>query len=170
VNAVRGLTKSCDYRMPASSTRCFAKRSLAVMPPGLAQALGPVLEQIAAMTMKIKQYDRQIQELGQAEALTFVLTVGSKEHFKQCHNVGCYLVSDPGAVSLAIAILNSASPRQAMYTSGRCTCSCPSSLVPAQHVEGSIHLATSLFRASAGDRKVTDRRLHIRMPQPLHQG
>jgi hypothetical protein len=67
VNAVRGLTKSCGHRMPASSTRCFAKRSLAVMPPGLAQALGPVLEQIATMTMKIKQYDRQIQELGQAK-------------------------------------------------------------------------------------------------------
>src|SRR5579871_1515992 len=51
VNAVRGLTKSCGHRMPASSTRCFAKRGLAVMPPGLAQALGPVLEEIAAMTI-----------------------------------------------------------------------------------------------------------------------
>ena len=108
VNAVRGLTKSCGHRMPASSTRCFAKRSLAVMPPGLAQALGPVLEQIATMTMKIKQYDRQIQELGQAKypetqallkvhgvghitALTFVLTLGSKERFKQSRDVGCYL-------------------------------------------------------------------------------
>jgi transposase len=60
VNAVRGLTKSCGHRMPASSTRCFAERSQAVMPPGLAQALGPVLEQIAEMTIKIKQYDRQI--------------------------------------------------------------------------------------------------------------
>src|SRR6201993_1642128 len=60
VNAVRGLTKSWGYRMPASSTRCFAKRSLAVMPPGLQQALGPVLQQIAEMTARIKQYDRQI--------------------------------------------------------------------------------------------------------------
>jgi transposase len=58
VNAVRGLTKSCGHRMPAASTKCFAKRSLAAMPPGLAQALGPVLEQIAAMTIKIKLYDR----------------------------------------------------------------------------------------------------------------
>src|SRR5271167_909807 len=108
VNAVRGLTKSCGHRMPASSTRCFAKRSLAVMPPGLAQALGPVLEQIAAMTIKIKQYDRQIQELGQAKypetkallkvhgvghltALTFVLTLGNKERFRQSRDVGCYL-------------------------------------------------------------------------------
>ena len=64
VNSVRGLAKPCGYRMPASSTLCFAKRSLAVLPPGLAQALGPVLQQIAEMTVKIKQYDRQIQRLG----------------------------------------------------------------------------------------------------------
>ena len=55
VNAVRGLTKSCGYRMPASATTCFAQRSLAVMPPGLAQALGPVLQQIAEMTIKISR-------------------------------------------------------------------------------------------------------------------
>jgi hypothetical protein len=37
------------------------------MPPGLQQALGPVLQQIAEMTLKIKQYDRQIQLLTQTE-------------------------------------------------------------------------------------------------------
>jgi transposase len=67
VNTVRGLTKACGHRMPASSTRCFAKRSLAVMPPRLVQALGPVLEQIAQLTLKIKQYDRQILELAQTQ-------------------------------------------------------------------------------------------------------
>ena len=51
INAVRRLTKSSGYRMPASSTRCFARRSLAVMPPGLQQALGPVLQQITEMTV-----------------------------------------------------------------------------------------------------------------------
>jgi hypothetical protein len=78
------------------------------MPSGLAQALGPVLQQIADMTLKIKQYDRQIQQLGQAEypetqallkvhgvghltALTFVLTLGSKERFGRSRDVGCYL-------------------------------------------------------------------------------
>src|ERR1700758_1567021 len=34
VNAVRGLTKACGHRMPASSTTCFAQRGLAAMPPG----------------------------------------------------------------------------------------------------------------------------------------
>ena len=112
VNAVRGLTKSCGHRMPASTTRCFAKRSLAVMPPALAKALNPVLEEIAQMTLRIKQYDRQIQELGQTEypetqalqkvhgvgpitALTFVLTLGSKERFRQSRDVGCYLGLKP---------------------------------------------------------------------------
>lgn len=108
VNGVRGLTKSSGHRMPASTTSTFAKRSLVVMPPGLAQALRPVVEQIAEMTLKIKQYDRQIQQLGQTQypetqallkvhgvghlmALTFVLTLGSKERFKQSRDVGCYL-------------------------------------------------------------------------------
>lgn len=108
VNAVRGLAKPCGYRLPASSTRCFAKRSLAVMPPGLAQALGPVLEQIAEITTRIKQYDRQIQQLIQTEypetqsllkvygighitALTYVLTLGNKQRFQRSRDVGCYL-------------------------------------------------------------------------------
>jgi transposase len=76
----------------ASSTRCFAQRSLPVMPPRVQQALGPVLEQIGEMTAKIKYYDRQIQHMtqieypethalltiqgvGQITALTFVLTI-----------------------------------------------------------------------------------------------
>ena len=67
VNSVRGLAKPCGYRLPASSTLCFAKRCMAVLPPGLAQALGPVLEQIAAMTVKIQQCDRAIKRLTETE-------------------------------------------------------------------------------------------------------
>src|SRR6202522_209089 len=108
VNAVRGLTKACGYRMPASSTRCFAQRGHAAMPPGLKLALGPILTQIAEMTLKIKQYDREIQRMTQTEyaetqpmmtihgvghitALTFVLTLGDKTRFARSRDVGCYL-------------------------------------------------------------------------------
>jgi len=108
VNSVRGLAKPCGYRLPASSTRCFAQRCMVVLSPGLAQALGPVLEQIAAMTVKIQQYDRiikglaeteypetqaliQVYGVGQLTALTYVLTLGSKERFKRSWDVGCYL-------------------------------------------------------------------------------
>jgi transposase len=67
VNAVRGLAKPCGYRLPASSTLCFAKRCGAMLPPGLARALGPVLHQIADMTVKIKDYDRAIKQLTETE-------------------------------------------------------------------------------------------------------
>jgi transposase len=108
VNAVRGLTKACGHRMPASSTKCFAQRGQAAMPPGLKLALDPILSQIAEMTLKIKQYDRDIQRLTQTEyaetqammtihgvghitALTFVLTLGDKSRFRSSRDVGCYL-------------------------------------------------------------------------------
>ncbi len=100
VNAVRGLTKACGHRMPASSTTCFAQRGQAAMPPGLKLALGPILAQISEMTLKIKQYDRDIQRMTQTEyaetqammtihgvghitALTFVLTLGDKTRFSR---------------------------------------------------------------------------------------
>ena len=67
VNAVRGLAKPCGYRLPASSTLCFANRCMAVLPSGLVEALGPVLEQIAAMTVEIKQYDRTIRHLRETQ-------------------------------------------------------------------------------------------------------
>src|SRR6202011_4517449 len=101
VNAVRGLAKPCGYRLPASSTLCFAKRYVAVLPPGLAQALGPVLEQIAEVTKKIKRLTEtedpetqaliQVYGVGQLTALTYVLTLGSKERFQRSRDVGCYL-------------------------------------------------------------------------------
>jgi transposase len=108
VNSVRGLAKPCGYRLPASSALTFAKRCLAMLPPALAQALGPLLQQIADMTMKIKQYDREIQRLtetaypetqalikvygvGHLTALTFVLTLSNKQCFQRSRDVGCYL-------------------------------------------------------------------------------
>jgi transposase len=108
VNSVRGLAKPCGYRLPASSTLCFAKRCLAMMPPGLGVALRPLLHQIGDMTVKIKEYDRAIKKLtetaypetqalikvygvGYLTALTYVLTLGKKERFRCSRDVGCYL-------------------------------------------------------------------------------
>ena len=100
--------QACGYRLPASSTLTFAKRCVAVLPPGLAQALGPLLQQIADMTVKIKQYDWEIQKLtettypetqalikvygvGHLTALTYVLTLGDKQRFQRSRDVGCCL-------------------------------------------------------------------------------
>jgi transposase len=130
VNAVRGLTKSCGHRRPASSTRCFAKRSLAVMPPGLAQALGPGLKQVAEMTLQIKQYDRQIREPGRAKypetqallkvhgvghitALTFVLTLGARSDLGRAVMSDAILACGRDAGSPENTIRSSASRRPA---------------------------------------------------------
>jgi len=67
-----------------------------------------VLEQIASLTVKIKHYDRLVRQLteteyvetqalikvygvGQLTALTYVLTLGSKQRFQRSRDVGCYL-------------------------------------------------------------------------------
>ena len=92
-----GLCKNRTCRstqLPPERSPCFAERSVATMPPGPACALAPVLEQIAQMALKIKQYDRLIIELTQTQypetqallevqgvghitALTFVLALGT---------------------------------------------------------------------------------------------
>ena len=142
VNSVRGLAKPCGYRLPASSTLTFAKRCLAVLPPGLAQALGPLLQQIAEMTAKIKEYDRAIKQLTETEypetqalikvygvghltALTFVLTLGNKQRFQRSRDVGCVSACGRDAASPAIATLNLASPKQVTDTCDSCWSSAP---------------------------------------------
>jgi hypothetical protein len=114
VNAVRGLAKPSGYRLPASSTLCFAKRCMAALPPGLVQALGPVLEQIAEMTVKIKAYDRLIKQLTETEypetmALTKVYGVGQLTAADVCPDPGkqralpakprCWLLSRPATAA-----------------------------------------------------------------------
>jgi transposase len=142
VNAVRGLAKPCGYRLPASSTLCFAKRSIAVLPPGLAQALGPVLEQIAEMTKKIKHYNRLIKQLteteypetqaliqvygvGQLTALTYVLTLGNKERSSEVVMSDAIWVFGRNAASPGIATLSSALPRLATFICVLCWSSAP---------------------------------------------
>lgn len=59
VNAIRGLTKACGYRMSASTTTCLrnAARPFCrlLWPRRSAQC-----QQLAEMAVKVKQYDRQI--------------------------------------------------------------------------------------------------------------
>jgi Transposase len=127
VNAVRGLTESCGYRMPASARPCFAQRSLAVTPPGLAQTLGPGAPADRGDDTEDQAVRPAIQQLGQIEyletqallkvhgvghltALTFVLTLSSKERFGRSRDVGCYWACDRGEVSPEITMLSSGSP------------------------------------------------------------
>lgn len=108
INAVRGLVKPCGFRLPACSIRCFATRSLELLPKELLAILRPLLLQIHTMSEQIKLYDRQLLELsreqypetkiletvngvGNLTAITYVLTINDPHRFKKSRDVGCYL-------------------------------------------------------------------------------
>jgi transposase len=108
VNHVRGVVKSFGARLPKCPARSFHKRAAEHIPETLLPALGPILEQIASLTERIREYDRkleaicqehypetellrQIEGIGTLTALTFVLTVEDPYRFEKSRSVGAYL-------------------------------------------------------------------------------
>jgi transposase len=108
VNHVRGAVKSFGARLPKCPARTFHKRVAAHIPEALRPALEPVLEQIASLTERIRQYDRrleaickdhypetellrQVEGVGPITALTFVLTLEDPYRFEKSRSVGAYL-------------------------------------------------------------------------------
>jgi transposase len=108
VNHVRGTVKSFGARLPKCPTRSFHKRAKEHIPEALSPALGPVLEQIASLTERIRDYDRKLEAIskehypetdllrrvegiGPLTALTFVLTLEDPHRFEKSRSVGAYL-------------------------------------------------------------------------------
>jgi transposase len=108
VNHVRGAVKSFGHRLPKCPARSFHKRASEYIPEALWPALGPILEQIASLTERIRQYDRklqtiskerypetellrQVEGIGPLTALTFVLTLEDPHRFEKSRSVGAYL-------------------------------------------------------------------------------
>jgi transposase len=108
VNHVRGAVKSFGHRLPKCPARSFHKRASEHIPEALLPALGPILEQIASLTERIRQYDRklqtiskerypetellrQVEGIGPLTALTFVLTLEDPYRFEKSRSVGAYL-------------------------------------------------------------------------------
>jgi transposase len=56
VNHVRGAVKSFGHRLPKCPARSFHKRASEHIPEALRPALGPILEQIASLTERIRNY------------------------------------------------------------------------------------------------------------------
>jgi transposase len=61
VNLARGLAKEAALRLPATITRNFAQRSLALLSPELASVLLPVLTAIDDLTQKIEDQDELLE-------------------------------------------------------------------------------------------------------------
>ena len=80
VNALRGLVKSAGGRLPACSAQGFEARAAASIPPSLAEAARPLINQIAALNAGIQQMDRSIERLaeryGEIKALRTVPGIG----------------------------------------------------------------------------------------------
>jgi transposase len=108
VNHVRGAVKSFGARLPKCPARSFHKRAEGHIPEVLLPALEPVLEQIASLTERIREYDRrlvaiseghypetallrQVEGIGPLTALTFVLTIEDPHRFEKSRSVGAYL-------------------------------------------------------------------------------
>jgi len=108
VNHVRGAVKSFGHRLPKCPARSFHKRASEHIPEALLPALGPILEQIASLTERIRQYDRklqtiskerypetellrQVEGIGTLTVLTFVLTLEDPYRFEKSRSVGAYL-------------------------------------------------------------------------------
>ncbi len=108
VNHVRGAVKSFGARLPKCSAASFHKKATGQLPEELAPTLEPVLETIASLTSRIREYDhkletlseesypqtrllRQVPGVGSLTALTFVLTIEDPARFEDSWAVGAYL-------------------------------------------------------------------------------
>ena len=93
--------------MPKCPARSFHKRAKEHIPEALRPALEPVLEQIASLTERVRDYERQLEEIskerypetellrqvegiGPLTALSFVLTLEDPYRFERSRSVGAY--------------------------------------------------------------------------------
>ena len=94
--------------MPKCPALSFHNKAAEHIPEALMPALGPILEQIGALTQRIRDYDRQLETIskerypetellrqvegvGPLTALTFVLTLEDPYRFEKSRSVGAYL-------------------------------------------------------------------------------
>jgi len=112
VNHVRSTVKMMGERVPKCSTDSFARQALEALPEGLLPALKPVIDEIAALTLRIRAYDKQIAELietrhpqakrlsqvpgvGPLTSLGFVLSLEEPGRFSKSRTVGAFLGLTP---------------------------------------------------------------------------
>jgi transposase len=113
INHVRGAVKSFGARLPKCSSRSFHHKVAEQIPQALRVALAPILEIIASLTERIRDYDRKLEKLagehypetellrevvgvGALTALTFVLSLEDPRRFAKSRSVGAYLGLVPG--------------------------------------------------------------------------
>jgi transposase len=104
---VRMAVKTAGGRIEGVGAGGMGKRGLEQVPAELREALAPVMAMIAALSERIREYDRMVEKLigerypvarhlqqvrgvGPVTSLTFVLTIGEPGRFRRSRQVGAY--------------------------------------------------------------------------------
>src|SRR5262252_4075298 len=139
VSTARGLAKSMGERLPKCDADQMGVPQSVSLPPKLRQVLEPLLKEVESLTEKIKDSDREIEQIARKDypetallrqvagvgpriALTFVLTVEDKDRFQKSRDIGCYgglrpRRSDSGQSQPQLRITKEGDP-----ICGRCWC------------------------------------------------
>lgn len=108
INSVRFTLKSLGYQVPNPSSERFHKVVAAGLPESIARMIGPTVQALAELTMRIKLLEREIMQLsltkypqsaqlqqipgvGPITALYFVLKIEDPGRFAQVRDVGAYV-------------------------------------------------------------------------------
>src|SRR5579871_1331574 len=108
INCVRGMVKSVGGRLPSASGAYFATKVREQVPACISGALLPLLDEIEQLTVRIREYDKRIDELaktkypktelmrqipgvGVVTSLAFALTLDDPNRFHKSRDVGSYL-------------------------------------------------------------------------------
>jgi transposase len=113
INHVRGVSKTFGTTLPKCSAPAFVTRCSGLLPTAIRGAVEPVLEHIAAMTAKIKEFDRaitamvkrhpaaqtlmQVAGVGELTALAYVLTIEDPHRIIRSRSAGAYFGLVPGS-------------------------------------------------------------------------
>jgi transposase len=126
INCVRGMVKSVGGRLPSASGAYFSTKVRGKVPECIGGALLPLLDELESLTDRIREYDRQFEELaktkypktelmrqipgvGMVTSLAFTLTIDDPNRFHRSRDVGSYLglrpkQSDSGASKPQLSI------------------------------------------------------------------
>jgi transposase len=108
VNTARGLTKPLGERLPKCDADQMGVPKTESLPAKMRQVLEPLLKEVESLTEKIKDSDREIEQIARKDypeaallqqvsgvgpliALTFILTVEDKNRFQKSRDIGCYV-------------------------------------------------------------------------------
>jgi transposase len=108
VNTARGLAKAMGERLPKCDADQMGVLQAESVPAKLRQLLEPLLKEVESLTGRIKDSDREIEQIAREDypetallqqvggvgpliALTFVLTVDNKNRFQKSRDIGCYI-------------------------------------------------------------------------------